>query len=157
MTRKKYVSLTEATELDDMRLAAANAISFWRDIKWRDIKPADREAWGIEMGWVLDAINNYQASLCTLLGITVQQEPKVTLLTGVLIIKEPLLGTMWEDIPRTTLHYYQPDNYVPYKLWVGQGGTILGVEAYSTQDLIARIHDAHCVMQVFGEERPFIN
>lgn len=146
---RKYVSLSEAGELDDDRLSAANAIRFY----W-DTPPTERHIFVDELTYGLEAVNEYQARLCTLLGITVQQETELTMDSGVLVIKEPVLG-MGMDA-RITLHYCYPNVYVPYKLWMKQGETILGIEAYSTQDLIARIHDAYCVMQVFGEGRPLI-
>lgn len=146
MTRK-YVSLSEATELDDDRLAAANAIRYWQQIKPAEVPPDD-------LSWALETVNKYQARFCTLLGITVQQETELTMDSGVLIIKEPVLGM--GTGARITLHYCYPNSYIPYKLWMSQGPTKLGIEAYSTQDLITRIHDAHCVMQMFGEGRPLI-
>ena len=146
---KNHVSITETSELDDDRLAAANAIRFW----W-DTKPSERENFANEIMHGLECVNKYQARLCTLLGIAVQEVTEMTMDTGILIIKEPVLGMSTEA--RITLHYWYPHTSIPYKLWVKEGSTILGIVAYSTQDLIARIHDAHCIMQLFGEGRPHV-
>ncbi|WOL31430.1 hypothetical protein [Microcoleus phage My-WqHQDG] len=148
---KKYISLALAKELDDDRLAAANAIRYWRDIKPTLSTP--REALSDELVYSLGTVNNYQAKLCALLGITVQQEAELTMYSGALVIKEPVLGMSTSSI---TLHYYYSNGYLPYKLWMKEGGTVLGIEAYSTQDLIARMHNACCVMQMFSENRPLI-
>lgn len=77
------------------------------------------------------------------------QEIELSQDSRVLITKEPVVGRG----ASIALHYYDPKGYLPYKLWVKEGGTILGIEAYPTQDLIAHIHSAFCVMQMFGEGR----
>ena len=148
MTARNYVCAEQLEEVDTERSLACSAIQSW----WGAQKEGTCYPEGDEIT-TLELVNSYQSKLCTLLGVTVQQETELSLDLGLIIIKEPIMGS--GERARVTLNYCYPKSYVPYKVWVSKGRTTLGFEAYSTGDLIARIHNAYCLVEMFGEGRPY--